>query len=96
MDLHRREEQSPVDLARLLPLADQNEILVSNVLQHAIARAGPPCELEALPPFDARSLGMLHSWRLASAAPELRGAAVVPGGPVTTRRPAPGGNERRV
>jgi class 3 adenylate cyclase len=78
--------------ARLVPLADQGEIVVSNVLQHAIATAGLPCDLEALPPFDARSLGMLQAWRLASAAPELRGAHLLEAHPSASGHAAPGRN----
>ncbi len=59
--------------ARLLRLADHGEIVVTNVLRHAIQSAGLPCELDALPPFEARNLGMLQPWRLASAAPTVRG-----------------------
>lgn len=72
--------------ARLLPLADQGEIVVSNVLQHALSTSGLPCELEALPPFDARSLGLLQPWRLASAAPWLRGAPARHTAPSTDER----------
>jgi class 3 adenylate cyclase len=78
--------------ARLMPLADQGEIVVSNVLQHAIVMAGLPCELEALPPFDARSLGMLQPWRLAAAAPELRGAPGRQASQATDGRCVPGRN----
>jgi len=75
--------------ARLLPLADQGEIVVSNVLQHALTSTGLPCQLEALPPFDARSLGILQPWRLASTAPALRGSPDRPLPPSVSRTATP-------
>lgn len=47
---------------RLLPLAAPGEIVISNVLHHALEDRGH--RMEALDPVDARNLGLLQPWRL--------------------------------
>jgi len=55
-----------VDIAdRLLALADSNEIVISNVLRHALrSNSSTGYEFCALPPFEARNIGTLQPWRL--------------------------------
>jgi adenylate cyclase len=48
--------------ARLLPLAGPGEIVASNMLQYALRGSG--YEFTALPPFEARNIGLLQPWRL--------------------------------
>lgn len=48
--------------SRLLPLADQNQIVISNMLRHTLQSAG--YEFAALPPFEAKNIGVLQPWRL--------------------------------
>ena len=47
---------------RLLSLAGPSEIVVSNVLRHALLNT--KYGLAGLPPFEARNIGMLQPWRL--------------------------------
>jgi hypothetical protein len=49
---------------RQLPLAEQNQIVISNVLRQALQRSG--YEFAGLPPFEARHIGVLQPWRLLS------------------------------
>jgi adenylate cyclase len=48
--------------SRLLPLADPNQIVISNMLRYTLQSTG--YEFAALPPFEARNIGVLQPWRL--------------------------------
>lgn len=69
--------------SRLLPLADQNEIVITNVLRHTLQGSGH--EFAALPPFEARNIGTIQPWRLLPRPT----AADAPGEPAPPRRSAP-------
>jgi class 3 adenylate cyclase len=47
---------------RLLSRAEQHQIVISNVLRRALKQSG--YEFVAMPPFEARHIGVLQPWRL--------------------------------
>jgi hypothetical protein len=47
---------------RLLALAEQHQIVISNILRQALHGSG--YEFAAMPPFEARHIGVLQPWRL--------------------------------
>jgi class 3 adenylate cyclase len=50
--------------ARLLPVAEQNQIVISNIVRQVLRQAG--YQFAALPPFEARHIGVLQPWHLLS------------------------------
>jgi class 3 adenylate cyclase len=48
--------------SRLLPLASPGQIVISNMLRHALQNLD--YEFTPLPPFEAKNIGILQPWRL--------------------------------
>jgi class 3 adenylate cyclase len=58
--------------SRLLPLAGPGQIVISNMLRHALQNLD--YDFTALPPFEAKNIGTLQPWRLLSRPAEPREA----------------------
>jgi class 3 adenylate cyclase len=62
--------------SRLLPLASAGQIVISNMLRHALQNL--EYEFTALPPFDAKNIGTLQPWRLLPRPAEPREDVEIP------------------